>query len=572
MKQKNKRVVLFLVGLIGFIASLITINQYLSNKKISTFKISEPFIWEVKIIYLVFFLAIVLLVIILPYSIIFRKNIHVKFLKISHFKVRGKYLLHERFEEIIQQIKLSIVKEISAKKNLQGINDFDIRKNVSIYQFGSSSPKRKEFHNTTSNINLLITADNDTVNILLQNLNEIKRQLNNEVKFLFLNINFYTSYQEDKHSIYSGNDLKIYLLVRPREYLIEKSISQPLFILNIINDGECLYGDNQLLSLNQEKIQLSISFTNLLRGTGGIIELKTFLADSAFHIGYNNIAFLRSLKYVILRSFQIFILFKDNKLISKNHELFKLFRNELRMESLSKKVNTDELTTIMKPFFEGSFKLEEHKYKTNEIRHIHNIAYEFIVNIESQMVIINEARKNKYIGFPSRSILENTVNSIIQELLTAVKKFRIQLITHALDDIVLAEYVNNLLIQNGLNSSLFIYESPELLRRFNVSDFENQFRFYNDFENSVDNTLILYVGSGTVIGKLLEVTLRAFYSKFYYKKTKIGIDWGCLLINVNPNSDDKEVWKECFTNLKNNLTFLNYPKIELLISNDGTRL
>lgn len=564
-----------LIGLfalmVGFIAGLIAIQGYLIKAEKSHFIVKEPFEFKFSIVLAVIISFIAVLLFILPYFIIFSRRLHEQTFKLSFYKLRGKFFLHSRFKKIVEEIANNIVEEVRSSKELEGNSFGQLENELSIYQFGSSSPKRKEYHNTTSNINLLVTTDNFNGNIILQNLNKIQRSLSKNRKLSTLNIRFYTSYQEDKHSASNVNDLKIFLLVRPRNYLEEKSLSQPLFILNIINDGECLFGSNQIENLDPDKIKMTISYDNLYRGTGGIIELKTFLSDSAFHIGNNDVAFLRSLKYVVLRAFQIFILFKDNILVSLNSELFKKFKQDEYSRLYADRTTAQHIIKALTPFFEGDFYEKNKKLKVKELRAIHHAAYNFVLNIEEQMDLINTSRKNPYVGFGSRTEMEAKIKVVEKELVDVLKKFDVRIITHALDDIVLAEYVNNLLKEKGVETSLFVYESPELLKRFNVADFDHQFRFYNDFDVSIDNTLIFYVGSGTVIGKLLEVTLESFYSKFY-ESSKSGIDWGCLLINVNPNDEDRTVWKDCFNKLKNNLVFLNYPKIELLITGDGTRI
>lgn len=474
---------------------------------------------------------------------------------------------------LIDHFKFFIVKMINEEYSMVLLNDDTTKKYLTIYQFGSTSPKRKEYTTHTSNINILCMVENSQIqNKIITKLIDIEKHVSEKIKPYKLTI--FTSYTEDKHSATSQNEIKMYVLIRLKNYLHDKSINQPLFILNIAKDYEIVYGNDYFNNINLDYVKSLLTYKSLVLGTGGIHEMLVFLSDSGTLIDRDLIAYIRSIKYTFIRSIQILILYSSGKHITKSKDMLILFEKSYLDELGFEFNDKNNIHFLLKILTEKQVELFLKK-RTYEIKSIHNSAIKLINNIRKLLYKTEESRKTDYVSFKKLDLMISSIDNPLKRLQRLSKGYKkIIFITHALDDSVLCKtFFDNFNIQKDTNKYFTIFESPSLMKEFNVKGSNHLFKYFDDIfslTKTQDEVLAMYIGSGTIYGNFLYSTINSL--KDYIFKDMNNFSWGYVLLNVNPQRLETDVFIKQFQSTYSHIKPSLPPSIALQFDCESTQV
>lgn len=451
--------------------------------------------------------------------------------------------------------------------------NFGPEKLISIYQFGSTAPTREEFSIYTSNINILCIVANDAIqNEIVTNLSTIEEAVAKELKDYTLRI--FTSYHEDKHSPSYKNEIKMYLLIRGATYLTDKTANQPFFVLNISKDYKLLFGEDHYKSVNLQHVKSLINYDSLVFGMGGLHEMIVFLADSGLLINKDSIAYLRSLKYALVRCCQLAIFFELGEHLTKTSDVLIHFRdNKLDAYNLEFEEN-DRLHSLLETIIQHTYFVFINKTPA-EMAKYHKTVLRLLVATKSQMAELEQQRKRDYSSFYNICEMKKAAHYAYHQFRKLNSCSHLVFTTHSLDDIALCLAFFDLAQNDSqiTSAKITIHESPSLMKEFGLKNSSMLFNFPDDLptpSDNIKNTLTVYIGSRTIYGNFLYTTINTLSNR-----TKIStsqLRWGYILLNVNPNNDSPRKWLKKFNNTYRHIKPPTQPELSIAIDKNNVNL
>lgn len=434
-----------------------------------------------------------------------------------------------------------------------------------LVEFGSGA--RDEFHQITGNINFLcIIKDPVFLNKLDKSIEGFYEEVRKKVfDKTHIRASIHSVYSDDKKARRELIDLNILFLHRGPNYIEYKLKDQPFFVLNIkwnfvyylytkdtFDGGETFERlpkdcdvSNPFSTYTDDYITINISLDSLISGTGGLESIRNYLVSSRPLLETNFIGFIRSWKYAVIRTSQI-VLFVNGQ--QKNVTL----HQDIISAVLKAKVPTlPDLMSEISPAFDEVMRLDKnltnYSIKTVDWPDIYKWTLQLINSALEYVKGTREDQKTQYLGYKDAVVLATELEKGIDRLAStgvfSDAKW-VLVLTQSNDEVLGAKIAEDLIKdKTKLNTRLIVHESPEVMQRFNVKRPEAQFRYASEMSEIENPFVLVYVGSGTVVGRMIQESILAYEQVCGENLLPIPNAKCCMVTNMNPTNKNDKLWK-----------------------------